>query len=114
MIGVSCPGFCATDPEKTMEMVSKDFDLWEIFSEFRHDVTKFSSRFNEAKGMYGMRYSIHAPICDINIAAVNDRVRKVSVEETVRTMEHANRMGIETVTVHPGIYSTSLANVRER
>lgn len=114
MIGMSCTQFGVEDPEKIMDEVSKNFELWEIFSEAENSVTKFSSRFNEIKGSYGMRYSVHAPICDINIASVNDMIRETSVEETVRTMEHANRMGIGTVTVHPGIYSMVLYDVKHR
>ena len=113
MIGVSCPGFCAAEPEKIIEKVEKDFVLWEIFSEYKHDVTKFSPRFNDIRGSYNMEYSIHAPICDINIAAVNDKVREAALDETIRTMEHANLMGVKTVTIHPGLYSTSLDNVKE-
>ena len=113
MIGVSCPQFCSTDPEKMMAAISKEFELWEIFSELEHDVIKFSARFNEIKGSYKMSYSVHAPICDINIAAINEKIRESSLEETLKTMDHANRMGVKMVTVHPGVYSTSLDNVRD-
>jgi len=114
MIGMSCTQFGIIDPEKVMDMVSKDFELWEIFSEAENAVTKFSSRFNEIKGSYSMKYSIHAPICDINIASVNDRMREASIEEMLRTMEHANRMGVKTVTIHPGVYSMVLYDVKDR
>ncbi len=114
MIGVSCTQFSVLDPEAVMEMVSKEFGLWEIFSEAENSVIGFSSRFNEIKGAYSMRYSVHAPICDINIASFNDRIREVSVEETLRTMEHANAMDIRTVTVHPGLYSMTLYGTNAR
>ena len=114
MIGMSCTQFGIEDPERIMNMVSKDFELWEIFSEAENSVTKFSSRFNEIKGSYNMKYSIHAPICDINIASVNDHIRDSSVEETLRTMDHANRMDVRTVTIHPGIYSMVLYDVKDR
>jgi sugar phosphate isomerase/epimerase len=114
MIGMSCTQFGVLDPERVMDTVSKNFGLWEIFSEAENSVVKFSSRFNDIKGSYGMRYSLHAPICDINIAAINERIREASVEETICTMEHANRMGIETVTVHPGLHSMVLHGVKDR
>lgn len=114
MIGMSCTEFSVIDPERVMDMVSKDFELWEIFSEDENAVTKFSSRFNEMKGSYNMRYSAHAPICDINIASLNERIREASVEEMLRTMEHSNKMGIEMITIHPGLYSTVLHNVEAR
>lgn len=113
MIGVSSPQFCSTDLEKMIALISKEFELWEIFSELDHDVIKNSSRFNKLKDSYKMNYSVHAPICDINIAAINEKVRKASLDETLRTMDHANRMGVKMITIHPGVYSTSLDDVRE-
>jgi sugar phosphate isomerase/epimerase len=113
MIGVSCPRFGISEPEEIMDIVSKEFGHWEIFSEHMHDITCFSSRFSEMKRQYGMNYSIHAPICDINIASINERMREASVEETIRTMEHANRMDIRTITIHPGIYATGMDNVKD-
>jgi len=114
MIGMSCTQFGIFDPENIMDMVSKDFELWEIFSEAENAVTKFSSKFNEIKGSYDMSYSIHAPICDINIASVNDKMREAAIGEMLKTMEHANRMDVRTVTIHPGIYSMVLYDVKER
>ncbi|MDR2698811.1 MAG: sugar phosphate isomerase/epimerase [Candidatus Methanoplasma sp.] len=111
---MSCTEFGVLDPERVMDMVSKDFGLWEIFSEAENSVIKFSSRFNEIKGSYGMTCSVHAPICDVNIASINERIREASVEETIRTMEHANRMGIALVTIHPGIYSMVLHSAKDR
>ena len=114
MIGMSCTQFGIFDPENIMDKVSKNFELWEIFSEAENAVTKFSSRFNEIKGSYSMRYSIHAPICDINIASVNDKMREAAIDEMLRTMEHANLMDVKTVTIHPGIYSMVLYDVKDR
>ena len=114
MIGMSCTQFGIHDPEKMMDTVSKDFELWEIFSEAENDIVKFSSRFNEIKGSYNMAYSIHAPIGDINIASFNERVRETSVKEMFRAMEHANRMGIETITIHPGLYSMVIREAKDR
>jgi len=114
MIGMSCTEFGLIDPEKIMEMVSKDFVLWEIFSEDENAVTKFSSRFNDIKGSYDMKYSVHAPICDINIASLNERIREASLEEMLRAMEHSNRMGIKMITIHPGLYPTVFHGVNER
>jgi len=114
MIGMSCTQFGVYDPEEVMDTVSKDFELWEIFSEADGNVTKFSARFNEIKGCYKMKYSLHAAIGDINIASLNERIREASIREMVRTMDHANRMNIKTVTIHPGIYSMVLQDVKAR
>lgn len=112
MIGMSCTQFGVKDPEVIMDMVSQDFKLWEIFSEDKHNIIKFAPRFNEIKKSFGMKYSIHAPICDINIASLNDKMRKASVDEMIKTIECANKMDIKTVTIHPGIYSMVLYEVK--
>ena len=114
MIGMSCTQFGVYDPEDVMNSVSKDFELWEIFSEADGDVIKFSSRFNEIKGSYKMKYSVHAAIGDVNIASLNERVREASIREMVRTMDHSNRMDVRMVTIHPGIYSMVLQDVKVR
>lgn len=115
MIGMSCTQFGTEDPMEIMELVSQDFKHWEIFSEDKHNVTSdFSTKFNAIKDSFSMKYSIHAPICDINIAALNKEIRNTSVSEIIKTVERANMMGIRTVTVHPGIYSMVLSGVEER
>jgi len=113
MIGVSCTQFAVTDPDTIWEEASKHFGHWEIFSEWKNEVSKMAGSFNEKKASYNMTYSIHAPITDVNIAALNDRIREAAVEDMIKTMECASRMEIETITVHPGIYSMVLTGVKE-
>ena len=114
MIGISCTQFATEDPHEILNRVSKKFLHWEIFSEWKHDVVKLSGSFKEMISPYDLKYSIHAPITDINIAALNDRVRENAVAEMVRTLEHANKMDVGTVTIHPGVYSMVLSDVKER
>jgi sugar phosphate isomerase/epimerase len=114
LIGVSCPGFCAADPEETWEAVSKHFGHWEIFSEARHSVDLWSERFLEARGGYDMTYSVHAPICDVNIASLSDRLREAAILEMFVAMDHAAAMGARTVTVHPGLRSFAVEGVEAR
>ncbi|MDR1405420.1 MAG: sugar phosphate isomerase/epimerase [Candidatus Methanoplasma sp.] len=114
MIGISCTQFGTEGPEIILNRISKNFELWEIFSEAENAVTGFSGRFSEIRSSYGLTYSVHAPICDINIAAVNDRIREASVTEMIRTVEHANSMEIQTVTIHPGVYSMVLGGIKGR
>ena len=113
-IGVSCTQFAVEDPMEILEKVSEHFSHWEIFSEWKHDVISLSGSFMETMSRYDMSYSVHAPITDINIAALNDRVRENAVSEMVTTIEHASRMGVKTVTIHPGVYSMVLSDVRDR
>lgn len=105
MISVSSPGFCEQNIEDSLKAISKEFDNWEIFSEGEHYLPLVLKRFTVAASQYKMRYSIHAPIADVNIAALSERMREASTLEMMATMEHAINMEVKTVTIHPGLYS---------
>ncbi|AGI47032.1 Sugar phosphate isomerase/epimerase [Thermoplasmatales archaeon BRNA1] len=113
-IGVSCPDFCTTDFYEMLESISKDFSHWEIFSEADHMVQKVSGGFADRAEMYKMTFSIHTDISCVNIAAVNERMREASVMEIVSEMEAAVEMGIDTLTVHPGIINLAVSGTRDR
>ncbi|MDR3282186.1 MAG: sugar phosphate isomerase/epimerase [Candidatus Methanoplasma sp.] len=114
MIGVSCTDFCSRAPEEIWEEVSKEFSHWEIFSEAKHAIGGFLERFLEKKDSYDMSYSVHAPICEVNIASLNERMREAAVIDIVVTMEVAAAMGAQTVTVHPGVYSMAVGGMKAR
>jgi sugar phosphate isomerase/epimerase len=114
MIGVSCPDFCSVDFEEMRYKISKHFSHWEIFSEAEHAVQRISERFLDEGHPYDMTYSIHTTISDMNIAAVNERLREASVLEILSEMESANNMGISIMTVHPGLYSFAVDNIKDR
>jgi len=105
MIGISSTVFSAQNVEDTMREVSKEFELWEIFSEGEHYLPHIIKRFAAAAPSYSMKYSVHAPISDINIASLNERMREASVLELMATMEQAIEIDVKTVTIHPGVYS---------
>ena len=105
MIGISSTVFSAQNIEDTMREVSKEFELWEIFSEGEHYLPHIIKRFAAAAPSYSMKYSVHAPISDINIASLNERMREASVLELMATMEQAIEIDVKTVTIHPGVYS---------
>lgn len=51
---------------------------------------------------YNFKYSIHAPFVDINIASLNEAIRKTSLNEIKNTIEMANKLDSDIVVVHPG------------
>ncbi len=51
---------------------------------------------------YSLRTAVHSCSWDLNLSSMNEAVRKTSVEEVVRSMQLAKRLGAEEVTVHPG------------
>ncbi len=51
---------------------------------------------------YNIKTSIHAPLSDINIASLNESIRKASVEEIKNSIDLASKIDSEAVVVHPG------------
>ena len=50
-----------------------------------------------------LKYSIHSPFLDINIASLNETIRKASVNDIINSMDFASKINAEIVVVHPGI-----------
>lgn len=114
MIGVSSTLFCKDFFGKTMEEVSREFGHWEIFSEGEHVLTDIHQLLKDTMPSFDMTYSVHAPISDINIASVNERMRESSVMELILTMDIAQFLGVKTVTIHPGIFPLALRGPNEK
>ncbi|MBR4504428.1 MAG: sugar phosphate isomerase/epimerase [Candidatus Methanomethylophilaceae archaeon] len=110
-IGISCTEFSANPIEDWLIPVFEEFDHWEIFSEAFHSVLYHADEMEDILPSYDMSYSIHAPICDVNVAAVSDCMREASINEIVRTAEIAADLDIRLVTVHPGLHSLSVAGL---
>lgn len=114
MIGVSCTEFSAYDFTEVINEVAKQFDHWEIFAEAEHRLKNVEGIFAQMKDNYKLSYSIHAPISDINIASINERIREDSVMEILATVESAINLEIGTITVHPGITPMAVPYMEEK
>ncbi|MDO5862040.1 MAG: sugar phosphate isomerase/epimerase family protein [Thermoplasmata archaeon] len=114
MIGVSCTEFCSRPIEEWAGPISKDFRLWEIFSEADHQVVRDTTRILEILDENDLACQVHAPICDWNLAAMSTRLREASVKETIATIEAAEEIGARMVTVHPGLSSMAVGGLEER
>ena len=114
MIGMSCTGFSAITVEEAAEKVSKEFGLWEIFSEAEHSIGKNWTRLKAIKESYDLEFSVHSPISDTNIAALTDRMREASVLEMIHTAEVSAEIGAKIVVVHPGLSSRSVPGTEAR
>jgi len=114
MIGVSSTEFSAYQVEEVLEEVSKVFKHWEIFAEAEHNLNAVTARLAMIKDSYKMTFSIHAPICDINIASLNERMREASTLEIITMMEYAVKLNVKTITIHPGLYSIAVPYQEEK
>lgn len=51
---------------------------------------------------YNLKTSVHAPLSDMNLASLNESIRKASIEEIKNSMDLASKIDASIVVVHPG------------
>ncbi|WAA12768.1 sugar phosphate isomerase/epimerase family protein [Fervidibacillus halotolerans] len=56
----------------------------------------------EVKEETNMLLTMHAASWDLNISALNNGIRKQSVQEIIRSIELASQIGADNITFHPG------------
>ena len=54
---------------------------------------------------YNLKYSIHAPFMDVNIASLQEKSRLNSIEQIKDSIDLANKINADAVVVHPGLAS---------
>ncbi len=104
-IGIASPGFVTTPVGELLEHISKDFKVWEITSEYKHYLPAIEVELVRLLPSYNVKLQVHAPFADINIASLNDEMKRASMRSIERVIESARKLNIEIVTVHPGFYS---------
>lgn len=113
MIGISCTQFSKDPFSEWIGPISDDFVLWELFSEAKMDVTADTDKILDLLSSYDLSYSLHTPICDMNVAALTERLRVSSVDVLRDNAKAANILGIEMLTVHPGLSSMVVRGTEE-
>ena len=114
MIGMSCTHFSNSPVADWVEPVSETFRHWEIFSEIDHSVIGREAEISELVSSVGLSCSVHAPICDLNVASFSDRLMEASVKETCAVIASSAEIGAKTVTVHPGLASMAVNDTAGR
>lgn len=105
MIGISCPGFCMTPFSDILEKITSHFKLWEIIAEGTHEMAQIKDDIQNAINSYDMRFSVHAPFSDLNLASLNPRIRKSAIDQVREAIQISSELGIDIITIHPGYKS---------
>ena len=104
-IGASTLAGIENTLEETLEFIeSLGIEYAEIVHQYPHDKVDI-----ESLESFNLKYSIHAPFMDVNIAALQEKSRLNSIEQIKSSIDLANRIDAEAVVVHPGL-ATFLAN----
>jgi len=110
-IGASSLGFLNYSPEETLELLEGiGFDVWEIVFEGRHAAPGIE----DVLPSYDIEITAHAPFCDLNIASLNERIRKESVSQICDAIRMTDRLNGHIVTIHSGRLSPLGMSFRER
>ena len=92
--------FCCIDQslDQALAILTPRTSHVEILSDGLHDLLSDSSPCSE----YPLSYSVHAPCSDVNIAAINERMRSASILVLGDMLAVSARIGAEHLVVHPG------------
>jgi sugar phosphate isomerase/epimerase len=102
MIGISCPGFSMTPFSEMVERIAPHFQLWEIIAEGMHEMPLIQNDIRNALDSYNLRYAVHAPFSDLNLATLNPRIRESTIEQITEAVRISSDLGIKMITIHPG------------
>lgn len=76
---------------------NNNFEMIEILAE-----DPFLDRDNKEYHNCGLDVRIHAASVDINIASINNGIRKESTRQMIECGKYAQKIGAKTITIHPG------------
>ena len=94
--------------EEALNIVEENgFDLIELWAEHPDVYNSLedkneASRLKEILSSHGLKVTVHAPCHDVNIASINDGIRKESVRQITSSVKLASYIDASVVTVHPG------------
>ncbi|PKL55478.1 MAG: sugar phosphate isomerase/epimerase [Methanomicrobiales archaeon HGW-Methanomicrobiales-6] len=83
---------------EALDLIADRTGLAEILSDGPHTL----SRFEEACFSFELRYTVHAPVADINIASDNEHLRRAAVRVIRDLAEVCDRIDAERLVIHPG------------
>jgi sugar phosphate isomerase/epimerase len=124
-IGISSPAFALKPFVQTLDTVASEFELWEIVADLQQLLPNIAAEFKQHAPSYDLTYNIHAPFNDLNLAALNPKLRSIAISYIKDSLITADELGINLVSFHPGhfcpsgiyapekVQKTNLASIRE-
>lgn len=101
-IGISSMALFKYSPKDAVKRVSElGFGVWEIMLEGRH----FQKDYTEVKELadsYGIEVFVHAPFSDLNIASLNEGIRRETISQVFKAIETADFLESKLITFHTG------------
>ena len=86
---------------------NKYIEYVEILHDYPYREINDNNELIDLINSYSLKYTIHSPFIDLNIASLNSALAILSVEEIKRSINLANMIDSNIVVVHPGTVSFS-------
>ncbi|MGV8175545.1 MAG: sugar phosphate isomerase/epimerase family protein [Methanothrix sp.] len=99
-LGISTWAYLDLSLDQALDRISLLSSRAEILCEGRHSLFRPESM--EAAISHSLKYSVHGPIADINIASIYPEFREASVKLHKRAIEAGAAAGAELYIIHPG------------
>ena len=103
-IGVSML-YCLSEPFSKMlkRLARVDVQLVEVLDEGLHELDKKRvAKLNEIAKLKHIRYTVHAPFADINIASPSKPILNACIKRLEQSMAHASNLNARLWIFHPG------------
>jgi sugar phosphate isomerase/epimerase len=103
-IGISML-YCLSEPfSKMLKRLAKlDVQLVEVMDEGLHELnSKRVAKLNAIAKAKGIRYTVHAPFADINIASPSKPMLNASIKRLEQSMDYASDLNAQLWVFHPG------------
>jgi sugar phosphate isomerase/epimerase len=113
MISLGCPQLYLLPFGEALRMVEGKFEGWEIVAEGEHLLPLIKEELEDAISTHDIKFTIHAPLSDVNIGSLNPGIRTEALNQLVEAIEISGELEIERVTMHPGLLSPITFSRRE-
>jgi sugar phosphate isomerase/epimerase len=101
-IGISSPAFALKPFLDILDSVAVEFNHWEIVADLNQLLPDIAADFKQTTPSYDLKFSVHAPFNDLNLAALNPELRAIALDYVKKSIAMANELDIQLVSFHPG------------
>jgi sugar phosphate isomerase/epimerase len=95
-----------------METIQKsNVKYWELVDENQIKINKQRGKIlDELRTSFNLEYVVHSPFADLNIAALNPHIRKISLKIIEKSFYYSTLVGAKLCVFHPGFHG-ALSNL---
>ncbi len=108
-IGISTWAYQDLSLREALERISQLSDFAEILCEARHSLLDTENL--EATESFGLKYTVHGLVADVNLASIYPELREVSVSLHRQAIEASAAAGANLYVIHPGYAAWSFCRL---